>query len=223
MTKVEDPVRGNSREKIFASIRRGLRGSEQFTAKRDDRSPLKMISNNDFESLFNKFSSELKKLSGEAAVLDNEKSASKFIIERCGEKVFICEDLSFWQKSLAANSKKSMTIKTSSDFDFGYDKREVAVFDSAISSCAACVAETGTVVIENKMRLPAALAEKLFIIAKPPVLIPSLDELFTDKYRDFRGSNLFLITGPSRTADIEKELVIGVHGPKEVYVIFINQ
>ncbi|MFZ1080319.1 MAG: LUD domain-containing protein [Candidatus Kryptoniota bacterium] len=213
----------DSREIIFAAVRRGLRNSEQFTAKRDSRSPLKVIPNNDFESMFDKFRMELKKLGGDVVVFDNEGSAHKFIADRVGKNIFIYDELSSLRKNFAANTNNPVTIKTSSDFDPNYDKRQAAAFDSAISSCAACVAETGTVVLENRMRLPAALVEKLFIIAEPSVLVPSLDELFTDKYRDFKGSNLFLITGPSRTADIEKELVTGVHGPKEVYVIFIKQ
>ncbi|MGO9482492.1 MAG: LutC/YkgG family protein [Candidatus Kryptoniota bacterium] len=211
----------DSREKIFASIRRGLRGSEPFAANRDDRSPLKAILKSDFDSLFEKFSKELGKIGGKAVTLNDEESAAKFIVDRAGDNIFTYEEPASLRKSLSSNAKTQTTIKGFSDFDFGYDKREVSLFDSAVSPCTACIVETGTVMVVNKMRLPAALATKLFVVAEPEMLIPSLDELFIDKYKNHKVSNIFLITGPSRTADIEKVIVTGVHGPKEVYVIFI--
>ena len=210
----------DSREKIFAAIRNGLHGSEKLDAERNNRSPLKKILNGSFEMLFDKFQKELNQLGGEAVVIHDEEEASKFIATRAGSNVFVYREVSSGHKGIIDSMKVS--VKTSADFNFGYDKRTAAVFDSAISSCVACVAETGTVVFASEMRLPAALATKLFVIADSDLLLPSLDELFTDKYKSFEGSNLFLITGPSRTADIEKELVTGVHGPKEVYVVFIK-
>lgn len=211
----------DSREKILASIRRGLRTSEKFDAKRDAKSPLKSISKKDFDSLFKKFDLELKKLGGEAIVFADEESAGKFVADHAGESTFVCDKSAPWYVHFAKNHQKP--VQASLDFDFGYDKRKVAIFDSAVSPCVACVAETGTVVIANVMRLPPALATRLFIIAEPGKLIPSLDELFSEDHKKFPGSNLFLITGSSRTADIEKELVTGVHGPKEIYVIFISR
>ncbi len=219
---------GDSREKIFAAIRRGLRGPEKVNNEAQEQFPTKRTSAANFEGLFDQFGSELKKLEGAAAVFDNEESASKFIADHAGENVFVDGGVLSRYKNLLRGFKKP--VRSSSEFDSGYDRREAAVFDSAVVPCVACISETGTVVIANDMRLPAALATRLFIIAEPKSLLPSLDELFTDEYRDFsawipsgKGSNLFLITGPSRTADIEKELVTGVHGPKEVYVIFIKQ
>jgi L-lactate dehydrogenase complex protein LldG len=43
-----------------------------------------------------------------------------------------------------------------------------------------------------------------------------------DKYREFLPSLITFATGPSRTADIEKTLVVGVHGPKEVYCFVVD-
>jgi len=211
----------DSREKIFGMIRRGLRSTEKYLAKRDNRSPLKNISRDDFATLFAKFNSELTKLGGEALAFADDQDAAEFITSHAGKNGFVNEELSSWYDKAFDPSKHS--LRTSSDFAFGYDKREAAVFDTAISPCTACVAETGTVVVANSMRLPAALAARLFVIAEPHKLIPSLDQLFTENNKNFTGSNLFLITGPSRTADIEKELVTGVHGPKEVCVIFVSR
>jgi L-lactate dehydrogenase complex protein LldG len=42
------------------------------------------------------------------------------------------------------------------------------------------------------------------------------------KYRDKLPSQISFATGPSRTADIEKTLVVGVHGPKEVYCFLLD-
>jgi L-lactate dehydrogenase complex protein LldG len=46
--------------------------------------------------------------------------------------------------------------------------------------------------------------------------------LIRKKYEDGFPSLISFITGPSRTADIEKTLVMGAHGPKELYVFLIE-
>ena len=55
-------------------------------------------------------------------------------------------------------------------------------------------------------------------------ILTGLEELFTILPRPAeQTSSMVLITGPSRTADIEKTLVVGVHGPKEVYLFLIDE
>ena len=57
-------------------------------------------------------------------------------------------------------------------------------------------------------------------LAKTNQLVYSIDQALigmTEKYGDNMPSMISLATGPSRTADIEKTLVVGVHGPKEVF------
>ena len=46
--------------------------------------------------------------------------------------------------------------------------------------------------------------------------------LIKEKYKDNLPSLITFATGPSRTADIEKTLVVGVHGPKEVYCFLVD-
>jgi L-lactate dehydrogenase complex protein LldG len=48
-------------------------------------------------------------------------------------------------------------------------------------------------------------------------------QLIKEKYQDNLPSLITFATGPSRTADIEKTLVVGVHGPKEVYLFLIDK
>ncbi|MGH2566245.1 MAG: LUD domain-containing protein, partial [Ginsengibacter sp.] len=47
-------------------------------------------------------------------------------------------------------------------------------------------------------------------------------QLIKDKYGNQFPSLITFATGPSRTADIEKTLVVGVHGPKEVYLMLVE-
>jgi L-lactate dehydrogenase complex protein LldG len=47
--------------------------------------------------------------------------------------------------------------------------------------------------------------------------------LLQDKYREQMPSMISFATGPSRTADIEKTLVVGAHGPKEVYCFLLDK
>jgi L-lactate dehydrogenase complex protein LldG len=63
------------------------------------------------------------------------------------------------------------------------------------------------------------------VVAYASQLVPDLKEALVKirkKYDPRLPSMITLITGPSRTADIEKTLVMGAHGPKELYVFFIE-
>ncbi|MRT92592.1 lactate utilization protein [Ancylomarina sp. 16SWW S1-10-2] len=89
------------------------------------------------------------------------------------------------------------------------------------------IAETGTVVIdslnENK-RLATCLAEKLFVVMPKSKLVSRLNDVadFIEERTSDMGGYVAFITGASRTADIERVLTVGVHGPKEMTVIILN-
>jgi L-lactate dehydrogenase complex protein LldG len=63
------------------------------------------------------------------------------------------------------------------------------------------------------------------VIARTGQLVLDLKDAFKlikNKYGDQLPSMISTITGPSRTADIEKTLVLGAHGPKELFVFLID-
>jgi len=75
-------------------------------------------------------------------------------------------------------------------------------------------------------RLVSLLPPIHIAIVERGQVLPTLDELFTLRRRDFLdgnlGSYMNLISGPSRSADIEYTLVTGVHGPGEVHMILVG-
>ena len=72
---------------------------------------------------------------------------------------------------------------------------------------------------------PVVFPEIHLIVGYTSQLVPDLKQAFQqirNKYDEEFPSMISLITGPSRTADIEKTLVMGAHGPKELYVFLID-
>ncbi len=212
----------DDREKIFGAIRKGLREQSRIVAQRNPRSPLLSPMSADFDSKFSRFSSELARVGGETFVSNDLKPLLDSVLNRthAESNIFVYDEIKEISPTGISSLAESRRVAYSSDLSVGYDKREVAVFDSVIAPCVACIAETGTIVFHTEARLPAALCTRLFVVAPAKSLVATLDEIFQEKFSSFQGSNLFFITGPSRTADIEKELVTGVHGPKEVLVLF---
>jgi L-lactate dehydrogenase complex protein LldG len=95
-----------------------------------------------------------------------------------------------------------------------------------ITGAGYALAETGTLVMfagAAESRLISLLPPAHIAIVRTANLLANLDELLT-KAPDpaAETSAMILITGPSRTADIEQILVRGVHGPGEVHVILVD-
>lgn len=100
--------------------------------------------------------------------------------------------------------------------------------DAAITSCECLVSQTGSILMSSAMgggRRMFAFPENHIVFAQSDQLVRTLNEaynLIAMKYKDNLPSQITLVTGPSRTADIEKTLVMGAHGPKNIYVFFLE-
>lgn len=107
-------------------------------------------------------------------------------------------------------------------------KTDLANCNVAITGCESLVARTGTIVLSSAQtsgRSTSVYAPVHICIAYTSQLVYDLKDALQaakNKYGNNLPSLLTFATGPSRTADIEKTLVVGVHGPKEVYVFLIE-
>jgi L-lactate dehydrogenase complex protein LldG len=103
----------------------------------------------------------------------------------------------------------------------------IATCEASVTSCETLVARTGSIILSSthQGRIPSVYAPVHVCVAYTSQLVYDVKdglEAIKDKYRDYLPSLITLATGPSRTADIEKTLVVGVHGPKEVYCFVID-
>jgi len=99
--------------------------------------------------------------------------------------------------------------------------------DVAVTGCDALVAETGSVALFSapvETRLSTLMAPVNVIVGGEPQLVATMDDVFerfADRLRPGRATAcLTFVTGPSRTTDIEKTLIFGVHGPKKLVFVF---
>jgi L-lactate utilization protein LutC len=98
--------------------------------------------------------------------------------------------------------------------------------DVGITSADWALADTGTLVMiagKAEGRLVSLLPPSHIAVVPVERLLTGLDELFMREARPADGtSSMVLVTGPSRTADIEQILVRGVHGPGAIRVVLVG-
>ena len=98
-------------------------------------------------------------------------------------------------------------------------------FDCAITDVSYAVAESGTLVIKPTARQGRSMSlVPMYHIAfvEPTQFLPDMVDLFERLAHESDRSNAILISGPSKTADIEMNLVTGVHGPGQVEVFVLR-
>ena len=106
---------------------------------------------------------------------------------------------------------------------------DLAGCDISITTCETLVARTGSIVLTTAQasgRTVSVYAPVHICIAYTRQLVYDVKDALQqirNRYADRLPSLISFATGPSRTADIEKTLVVGVHGPKEVYCFLVDE
>jgi L-lactate dehydrogenase complex protein LldG len=111
---------------------------------------------------------------------------------------------------------------------FNSDPNDFTDMQVGITRCEYLIARTGSVMVSSAHasgRRMNVFPPIHIVMAKESQLVPYLEDAYVaiqTKYSTHLPSMISLITGPSRTADIEKTLVLGAHGPKKLWVILVN-
>lgn len=94
--------------------------------------------------------------------------------------------------------------------------------DSLVSEAAYAIADTGSVVLlsRDEPRSRSLLSWTHVTIVREDRVVAGLAELFEALGNDL-PSSVAIVTGPSRSADIEQRLAVGVHGPGDVHVVLV--
>lgn len=101
--------------------------------------------------------------------------------------------------------------------------RAVAECDLGVTGVDAALPETGTLLLRSspeKPRVVSLLPRVHLAILRPSALRADLHQAFAEVKED---GYVVLVTGPSRTADIELTLTLGVHGPKSLYAWLLDE
>ena len=101
--------------------------------------------------------------------------------------------------------------------------------DAGITTCEVLIARTGSILLSSKQasgRTLSIFPPVHIMVGYTSQLVRNISDgmkMLQEKYGERMPSMINLSTGPSRTADIEKTLVLGAHGPKEVYLFLIDE
>lgn len=209
-----------ARENILSKIRKGLGGQPlpmPFPDIEKDVEPVYADSGLSQEEVF---AEAFCALGGKFVFCDNEQELLEkinLLYETQGWKQLLCAD----QRILKLFKNNKMDILTPVS-----EQAEDA--DACITGCEMLVARTGSIMLssgQNMGRMAPVYFPVHIVFAYANQIVGDIENAFTElkkRYGSDLPSMINLATGPSRTADIEKTLVVGVHGPGEVFCFFIN-
>ena len=226
------------REKIFARIREALTVLAPVPGHHDTAShaPASVAApsaharewlpptGDSFEDQLARFRAHSADLKTTFHFCNNREEMTKLLLE--------LRDAEGWKKiashrgELTDAAGKTLSLPTLST-DQPFNVAELEACDAGITECDALVAQTGSVLVTNRSaggRALSVLPPHHVVIARRDQLLrdlPAAFELVKKKYAGNYPSMISFITGPSRTGDIERILVLGAHGPKKLTIFYL--
>ena len=222
----------NSRDAILERIRDALAPSEssgtsdpvppQHTV--GDVWPLEGLTT---EPLVERFETSLQAVHGQMHRCADVQEARSTLVELV--------DQSGWTRLGAVDRPLCREVAAALDADRlawtrpGWDPRSIAELSAGLVAAERLLADTGTCVVANdttQQRLMCYLPPTCIVVGRVDQLVEHMpaawEEIARQTAEPDRRGEFVLITGPSRTADIEKVLILGAHGPKRLIVLLIG-
>lgn len=163
-----------------------------------------------FEDKYATFSTMIESVGGKALLISKE-DLDKTIKELYPDEKVIASNVDFCSLG-------------NFDSNLQEDTHSLKDIDLAIVKGNFAVAENGAIWMkneENRHRVLYFIAQNIVIVINEDEILNNMHEAYEKLSFEKAGFGVF-ISGPSKTADIEQSLVIGAHGPKSGYVIFIK-
>lgn len=166
------------------------------------------------------FKNELESISGQCFVCETNDEVfvqlKKFITTKNIPSIY-CRDT-----EIKLQLEKHQITSTSTEQDF-------ESMHAGITTCDFLIARTGSIIVNSA----TISGRQLYVFPPIHIVLANRSQLLNypedaykavlEKYKTNLPSTISTITGPSRTADIEKTLVLGAHGPKELVVFISNE
>jgi L-lactate dehydrogenase complex protein LldG len=210
-------ITANSREEILTRIRQAQK-----------RQPVHLLPEPDWRAnsykepilpLYQCFANELEAVNGQCSIVDSEAEAMTKVASMVAE-----EQIS----SLFCRDTEIQSLLKAHNVAFCSDPSDFMEMQAGVTRCEYLIARTGSVMVSSAHvsgRQMNVFPPIHVVLAKESQLVPYLEDAYIAmqaKYDTRLPSMISLITGPSRTADIEKTLVLGAHGPKKLWVILVK-
>lgn len=204
----------SSREEILKHLREKHRNSTLPNAWKSRRN---------FSDLVERFTESLTAVKGEVRRVENLEHALTEVdtlFDELGAKTVVAND------EPPLDSEKLTKLRPGLEWFFvgqidGNLRMFCAQADVGLSSAEAALAETGSIIVRSapgKSRLATLLPPVHIALVPVTCLTPDIFT-WTARFDDKMPANIVLISGPSKSADIEFTLTLGVHGPKRLIVI----
>jgi len=191
----------SSREAILGSIRSHLAGRPPYDPSESVFAPASPPTG----SVVDLFKQNIEAVDGHCIVVQNEEELTRILENFATRKIAISDAPLLNRLGLAPSNSNMFEI------------------DVGVTTAQAAIAETGTLVLDSSRecnRLVSLVPPIHIAIVDASSIFQTLGEALAFIHQDGKISPaVTFITGPSRTADIELTLAIGVHGPQELYVI----
>jgi L-lactate dehydrogenase complex protein LldG len=212
----------SARDDILASIRTGLR-SALLPDAADAHPGSSSVQATPGEA--NRFQAEVEALSGQVYRVSSPADAARQVAEIV-QSAGADRVLSWSEEAIGITGLQEALHEAGIDWhepDEGVHPSAYKDFEVGLTGADAGLAEVGALVLESG----PGRARSASMLPPVHVAILSVEYLYTDMAAYFAahpdtiesGSNLVFIAGPSRTADIELTLTLGVHGPGEFHVV----
>lgn len=205
-----------SKEKMLKKIRKALLEKRDNPYPNLEDTPLYEEYNDHLDVLF---AEQLTTISGNFVFCENDIQLIENLLHLAEEKG--------WRKIYCWEPELQKLLSTY-EFPFYSTDTDFLNADVGITACESLIARNGSIMVSNGTEAGRRLSiypHVHIVIARSSQLVLDLKDAFKllkEKYGENLPTMISNITGPSRTADIEKTLVLGAHGPKELYVFLLE-